>query len=80
MLKKIYNLLFPKIVKAKYIYSDSIMMIYYSNGKRKAFQGSGVLWKNIENGKRCDDIKMIDTLSGFKIEMDKTGKNYIENV
>ena len=77
MLKKIYNKLFPKIIKAKYHYDDRLMFVFYSNGKIKAFKGIGVFWKNIENGKRCD-VLMIDVLSKIKIQMDKTGKNYVD--
>lgn len=77
MLKKIFNTIFPKIIKAKYHYGDSLMFVFYSNGKRKIFQGSGVFWKNIENGKPCD-ILMIDILSKIKIQMDKTGKNHVD--
>lgn len=81
MLKKIFQkinwFLFPIIVRAKYHYDDRLLFVYYSNGKRKIFQGSGVFWKNLENGKKCN-IRMIDILSKIKIQIDKTGKEYVK--
>ena len=82
MLKKIFQkinwFLFPIIVRAKYHYDDRLLFVYYSNGKRKIFQGSGVFWTNIETKKRCDNICLIDTLCNIKIQIDKTGKNYVD--
>ena len=67
------------------IYDDRLLFVYYSNGKRKIFQGSGVFWTNIETKKRCDNICLIDTLCNIKIQIDKikiqidkTGKNYVD--
>ena len=79
MLKRIINKFFPSIVKAKYHYDDRLLFVYYSNGKRKIFQGSGVLWTDIENMRKCDNIRLIDTLSKIKIEIDKTGEIYVKN-
>ena len=77
MLTKIFNFLFPKIVKAKRHKDDGLMFIYYSNGKRKIFQGSGLSWIRLEDSKLCGS-KMIDFLSRIEIKMNKIKTDYVD--
>lgn len=78
MFEKIKNKLFPRIVEAKYHYDDSLLFIYYSNGNKRIFQGSGVVWREVPK------MKFVSALTAeefFKIkkQIDQTGKEYVAN-
>ena len=56
MFEKIKNKLFPRIIKAKYHYDDSLLFVYYSNGNKKIFQGSGVQWREVPSNKFANQL------------------------
>ncbi len=78
MFEKIKNKLFPRIIKAKYHYDDSLLFVYYSNGNKKIFQGSGVQWREVPSNKFANQLTG-EKLFQIKKQIDITGKPYVAN-